>query len=62
MPESLILQIVESQADGVRLEDLLNQLREHNLDDAEAKAGIWRLISQASVELTDSYTLRVTAR
>ena len=57
MPEKLILQILETGE--LPVEELLQKLRQENyFDDAEAKAGIWRLISQSAVQLTDANTLR----
>jgi hypothetical protein len=63
MPETLILQILESKGDGMPLDDLLRALHAQGFyDDAGAKAGIWRLISQSSVQLTDDSTLRAVSQ
>jgi hypothetical protein len=62
MPETLILQIIRETGE-MQVDALLNELhRQRYFNDAEAKAGIWRLISQAALELTDANTLRATAQ
>ena len=58
-PETLILQILQSEPEGMPLDRLLRELHERNFsNDAEAKAGIWRLISEAAIHLVNGHILR----
>jgi hypothetical protein len=50
MPESIILDIVRDRG-TVQLDTLLAKLREHNVSDSETKAGLWRLVAAAEVNL-----------
>jgi hypothetical protein len=63
MAENLILQILrESEGSVMTLEHLLDELHARNFtNDEEAKASIWRLISEAQVELTPAYEVKAKA-
>jgi len=51
MAETYILEIVQ-QSGPIQLENLVRELRQqHQLDESDVKAGLWRLVAASAIDL-----------
>jgi hypothetical protein len=59
MPETYILEIVQ-QNGPIQLENLVHEiLQQHQLDESDVKAGLWRLVAASAIDLRPDNSVAV---